>query len=88
MEYVGQVPAPPLDRFIDDIYCLTEVPRHRRMNVPPHAVGTLVRQSGRTQSLRSGIAGRFCTRNCPRATILPSSSRSISISQICCVRPV
>ncbi|MEU7938230.1 hypothetical protein [Microbispora bryophytorum] len=30
MEYVGRVPAPPLDRFIDDIYCLTGVPRHRR----------------------------------------------------------
>ncbi len=35
MEYVSWVPAPPLDRFIDDIYCLTGVPRHRRMNVPP-----------------------------------------------------
>ncbi|MDL4813734.1 helix-turn-helix domain-containing protein [Actinomadura opuntiae] len=35
MEYVGRVPAPPLDRFIDDLYCLTGVPRHRRMNVPP-----------------------------------------------------
>lgn len=35
MEYVGRVPAPPLDRYIDDIYCLTGVPRHRRMNVPP-----------------------------------------------------
>ncbi|MEV6169364.1 helix-turn-helix domain-containing protein [Streptomyces sp. NPDC051954] len=35
MEYVGRVPAPPLDRFIDDIYVLTGVPRHRRMNVPP-----------------------------------------------------
>ncbi|MEV4517386.1 helix-turn-helix domain-containing protein [Dactylosporangium sp. NPDC049525] len=35
MEYVGRVPAPPLDRFVDDIYCLTGVPRHRRMNVPP-----------------------------------------------------
>jgi hypothetical protein len=35
MQYVGQVPAPPLDRFIDDIYCLTGVPRYRRMNVPP-----------------------------------------------------
>jgi AraC-like DNA-binding protein len=35
MEYVGLVPAPPLDRFIDDIYCMTGVPRHRRMNVPP-----------------------------------------------------
>jgi AraC-like DNA-binding protein len=35
MEYVVRVPAPPLDRFIDDIYCLTGVPRHRRMSVPP-----------------------------------------------------
>ncbi|EME63352.1 AraC family transcriptional regulator [Amycolatopsis decaplanina] len=35
MDYVGQVPAPPLDRFIDDVYCLTGVPYHRRMNVPP-----------------------------------------------------
>ncbi|HEY0688942.1 MAG TPA: helix-turn-helix domain-containing protein [Kribbella sp.] len=35
MEYVGRVPAPPLDRFIDDIYCLTGVPHHRLMNVPP-----------------------------------------------------
>ena len=35
MEYVSRVPAPPLDRFVDDIYCLTGVPGHRRMNVPP-----------------------------------------------------
>jgi AraC-like DNA-binding protein len=35
MEYVGQVPAPPLDRFIDDVYCHTGVPRHRLMTVPP-----------------------------------------------------
>ncbi|MFG2134635.1 hypothetical protein ACGFNV_43710 [Streptomyces sp. NPDC048751] len=35
MEYVRRVPAPPLDRFIDDIYCLTGVPHHRLMNVPP-----------------------------------------------------
>jgi AraC-like DNA-binding protein len=35
MEYVGRAPAPPLDRFIDDIYCLNGVPGHRRMNVPP-----------------------------------------------------
>jgi hypothetical protein len=41
MEYVGRVPAPPLDRFIDDIYCLTGVPRHRRMNVPPMPSGHL-----------------------------------------------
>lgn len=35
VEYVSRVPAPPLDRFIDDIYCLTGVPQHRQMNVPP-----------------------------------------------------
>ncbi len=35
MEYVGRVPAPPLDRFIDDVYCLTGVPGHRRISVSP-----------------------------------------------------
>jgi AraC-like DNA-binding protein len=35
VRYLGRAPAPPLDRFIDDIYCLTGVPRHRRLNVPP-----------------------------------------------------
>ena len=35
MEYLARVPAPPLDRYIDDIYCLSGVPRHCRMNVPP-----------------------------------------------------
>ena len=35
MEYVSRAPAAPLDRYIDDIYCLTGVPRHRRVNVPP-----------------------------------------------------
>jgi AraC-like DNA-binding protein len=35
VEYVRRVPAPPLDRYVDDIYCLTGVPRHRRLNVPP-----------------------------------------------------
>jgi AraC-like DNA-binding protein len=35
VEYVGRVPAPPLDRFVDDIYCLSGTPRHRRINVPP-----------------------------------------------------
>ncbi|MEU8342101.1 AraC family transcriptional regulator [Actinomadura meyerae] len=29
------MPAPPLDRFIDDVYYLSGVPRHRRMSVPP-----------------------------------------------------
>ncbi|MFI7468772.1 helix-turn-helix domain-containing protein [Nonomuraea sp. NPDC049646] len=41
MEYVGRAPAPPLDRFIDDIYCLTGAPRHRLMTVPPMPSGHL-----------------------------------------------
>jgi len=35
MEYIGRVPAPPLDRFVDDVYCMAGVPRHRRLSVPP-----------------------------------------------------
>jgi AraC-like DNA-binding protein len=41
MQYVSRVPAPPLDRLIDDIYCLSGVPGHRRMNVPPMPSGHL-----------------------------------------------
>lgn len=48
-EYVGLVPAPPLDRFIDDIYCLTGVPRHRRMNVPPMPSAHLFVNTGWTR---------------------------------------
>ncbi|WP_433383641.1 helix-turn-helix domain-containing protein [Actinoplanes sp. CA-142083] len=35
MDYVSRAPAPPLDLFIDDIYCMSGIPRHRMMNVPP-----------------------------------------------------
>jgi AraC-like DNA-binding protein len=35
VRYVRRVPGPPLDRFVDDIYCLSGVPRHRRLDVPP-----------------------------------------------------
>lgn len=35
MEYVSLAPEPPLDRFVDDLYCLFGKPRHRRMSVPP-----------------------------------------------------
>ena len=35
VQYVSRVPAPPLDRFVDDIYCLSGIPSHRRLNVPP-----------------------------------------------------
>jgi AraC-like DNA-binding protein len=42
MHYVGRAPGPPLDRFIDDIYCLWGAPRHRRLNVPPMPSAHLV----------------------------------------------
>ena len=42
MEYIGRPPAGPLDRFIDDIYCLAGVPRHRRLIVPPMPSAHLV----------------------------------------------
>ncbi|TQS45289.1 helix-turn-helix domain-containing protein [Cryptosporangium phraense] len=35
MEYLSRVPEPPLDGFVDDIYCLSGEPRHRRVTVPP-----------------------------------------------------
>jgi AraC-like DNA-binding protein len=52
MEYLGRVPAPPLDRFIDDVYCLTGVPRHRRMNVPPMPSAHLFVNLGEPARLR------------------------------------
>jgi AraC-like DNA-binding protein len=35
MEYIGRVPAPPLDSFIDDLYCLTGHTPYRWLKVPP-----------------------------------------------------
>lgn len=36
MQYLSRKPAPPLDRFIDDLYCLSGEPGHRRrLIVPP-----------------------------------------------------
>ncbi|WP_439901432.1 DUF6597 domain-containing transcriptional factor [Microbacterium azadirachtae] len=36
MRYVGRKPAPPLDRYADDVYCLFGDPGHRRrLLVPP-----------------------------------------------------
>ncbi|MEU9839507.1 helix-turn-helix domain-containing protein [Actinomadura sp. NPDC048032] len=52
MRYVGRVPAAPLDRFIDDIYCLSGVPRHRRMNVPPMPSAHLFINLGEPARLR------------------------------------
>ena len=62
MEYLGRVPAPPLDRFIDDIYCLTGVPRHRRMNVPPMPSAHLFINLG--GPVRLGIPTLRCRRQC------------------------
>jgi AraC-like DNA-binding protein len=35
VDYIGRAPAPPLDQLVDDVYCMSGVPRHRRLNVPP-----------------------------------------------------
>lgn len=35
MDYIGRELAPPLGWYVDDVYCLTGTPRHRRLNVPP-----------------------------------------------------
>lgn len=35
MQYLSRKPAPPLDRFIDDLYCLSGAPGHRRRLVVP-----------------------------------------------------
>lgn len=32
---MGRPPVAPLTQFIDDIYCLSGIPRHRRLTVPP-----------------------------------------------------
>jgi AraC-like DNA-binding protein len=64
MEYVGRVPAPPLDWFIDDIYCLTGVPRHRRMNVPPMPSAHLFVNLGGPVRLRDSdpsVPSAMCT---------------------------
>ncbi|MBF6174219.1 helix-turn-helix domain-containing protein [Nocardia blacklockiae] len=52
MEYLARVPAPPLDRYVDDIYCLTGVPRHRRMSVPPMPSAHLFVNLGEPARLR------------------------------------
>lgn len=52
MEYAGRVPPPPLDRFIDDVYCLTGTPRHRRMTIPPMPSAHLFLNLGEPVRLR------------------------------------
>jgi hypothetical protein len=64
MEYVGQVPAPPLDRLIDDVYCLTGVPRHRRMNVPPMPSAHLIINLGGPVRLWDSIPTLRCHQPC------------------------
>jgi hypothetical protein len=74
MEYAGQAPAPPLDRFIDDIYCLTGVPRHRRMIVPPMPSAHLFVNLGRPVRLWASdpsVPAEVCTDGPPRCGQLP-----------------
>lgn len=50
MEYVSRVPAPPLDEFIDDIYCLkfkVRRPENEHAMIRPAGVrATVPRPSG------------------------------------------
>ena len=62
MEYIGRVPAPPLDRFIDDIYCLTGVPRYHLMSVPPMPSADLFVNLG--EPAACGIPTLPCRRRC------------------------
>jgi hypothetical protein len=80
MEYVGRVPAPPLDRLIDDIYCLTGVPRHRRMNVPPMPSAHLFVNLGGPARLRDSER-RSCDRDLPghRRPVLTWSSTQAGV---------
>lgn len=64
MEYVGRVPD-PLDRFIDDIYCLSGTPRYRRLNVPPMPSAHLMIKLGGPVRLYEShpAAALLCRRN-------------------------
>ncbi|EAP98108.1 hypothetical protein JNB_14128 [Janibacter sp. HTCC2649] len=57
MKYVGRVPAPPLDRYIDDLYCMDGVPQHRRMDVPPLPSAHLIANLGEPVRLFDSLPG-------------------------------
>ncbi|MEU5878775.1 helix-turn-helix domain-containing protein [Spirillospora sp. NPDC047279] len=57
MDYVGQVPRPPLDAFIDDIYVLTGVPPYRRMKVPPMPSANLMVNLGEPFQMHDALPG-------------------------------
>lgn len=58
MDYVSHLPAPPLDQYVDDLYCLTGVPAHRPLNVPPMPSAHLVLNLGESIVLHDSEPGR------------------------------
>lgn len=89
MDYVGRVPAAPLDRFIDDLYCLSGPPRHRRMNVPPMPsahlfvnLGAPVRvRDPRTSGAPSVMTGGWFMGVCTRRFVIeyPAQVRMVGV---------
>ena len=78
MEYVGRVPAPPLDQFIDDIYCLTGVPRHRRLTVPPMPSAHLMINLGGPVRLHDSHAAMPPSRDAARSSATTWAVTSVS----------
>lgn len=53
VQYLGRKPGPPLDQFVDDIYCLSGEPGHRRrLVVPPMPSAHLMVNLGEPIRLR------------------------------------
>ncbi|MER0241927.1 helix-turn-helix domain-containing protein [Streptomyces sp. HSW2009] len=54
MEYVFQVPRPPLDGLIDDLYYLEGAPPYARLMLPPMPAGLLIINLGAPFRIRGG----------------------------------
>ena len=55
MEYVSQVPRPPLDGLIDDLYYLAGTPPYTRLTLPPAPSGLLIVNLGAPLRIRTGL---------------------------------
>ncbi len=54
MEYVSQVPRPPLDGLIDDLYYLAGTPPYARLTLPPAPSALLIVNLGAPFRIRTG----------------------------------
>ncbi len=55
MEYVSQVPRPPLDGLIDDIYYLAGTPPYARLTLPPAPSALFIVNLGAPFRIRTGL---------------------------------